>query len=986
MDTNSQRKAPPQLGSQPQQPRSLSGGGMPLSRAHHQQQQQQRFPPLVSGPSDKSRDTSPIANNAPGPLLSPNQVVALVHEARRKALAQDEETRPPGTTGTGTGITLDLVGKNIPVLPDEVAEILRMGVERLAISHNILTALPAKFSQCTSLRYLAARSNSFEVFPLALCDLTSLEFLDVGRNRLRELPPDISRMTSLKALSVQENLITRLPASIANMVSLQRLRFTGNPITYPPKEILQIPVVQDQQSQDALAESETDRLITERIKKFLARSVSMSIIEAMADTGTGDESSESADTPRISSRRGGRFPVRVNGPGIVSSPGSRSASLSRPPRVSSRRSLSQYSNGFTRRPSGMIPLTMGMSSDDLWSPPELTAVSTEPRRPDTASSRTTDSTISSRTITPGSASSILAPSSASSISTDVPIMNRFSNHFRGFSYSGQPTFTNPFSPEDPSLQRPQRVRELSALPIRRYQTQNPDPTLDFFKGVLYSICQIHLGVQTLMSLTNDGTSRRSSLEIIFYNTNVYFVELEQAIQDFELSSGTRTYTRDHGSMQRAYTALIHAYVQICTRLISSVDLLVDNGDPRYMRTFLMQVYHGIMELRVAISSWPLSSRNNVPSSRPSQPPKVSPPPSARRRQASHPLPRTPRSQTPQPQQPSSLRAKRAAITPKTPMQVRTDIPYRPKPNSVSVSVSSSRSASQSYPTTTIAVIPQTPKSADSFTSAISSNSSSSSSSSPSNHHLASPPPLSTPLPSLPTPSSSSSFSTATIPPTPQLTSFLTSLRNLTTLIHTFLPTLDNLFSSFLSPVITPSSAAVFEDLISKTSSVLQQTDILRSMLSSSSSSLNYSENGPIWSTSKSLFSKWTDLGIQIREALGKKILSFGPGMVEGLRGVNKNVRRCMELMVAVRSGRGGLLDGWEMGIGSPAPVKGSDAGRGGLGSPGLGGGGDIGLGSPRLRVSSNTVKRRGQMGLPVTPRSVSLASGMGGGVNGTRGL
>ncbi|KAK4181242.1 RAM signaling pathway protein-domain-containing protein [Triangularia setosa] len=968
---NTQRKAPPPLGppqqqQQQQQQRSVSGGGMPLSRVHQQQQQLLRFSPLATV-QNKSRGTSPSANIVTtGPLLSPNQVIALVREARRKAIA-DEETRPPapGTTGTaGSGITLDLIGKNIPVLPDEVVEILRTGVERLALSHNALRGLPARFSQCTSLRYLAARNNAFEVFPLALCDLISLEFLDVGRNRLRELPPDIARLTSLKALSVQENQITRLPASMANMISLQRLRFTGNPIIYPPKEILQIPVVQDQQSSEILAESETDRVVTERIKKFLARSVSMSIIEGMADTETGDESSETADTPRLPSRRGGRFPVRVNGSGIASSPGSRSASLSRPPRISSRRSLSQYSNGFTRRPSGMIPLTMGASSDDLRSPPEQTAVSPEPRRPSTASSRTTESTISSRTITPGSTSSFRVASSVSSLSTDVPNMNRFSNHFRGFSYSGGLSFTNPFSPEDPSLQRPQCVRELSALPIRRYQAQIPDLVLDFFKGVLYSIYQIHLGVQTLMSLTNDGTSRRSSLEMIFYNTHMYFEELEQAIQDFELSSGTRSSTRDHGPMQRAYTALIHAYVHICTRLISNVDLLVDNGDPRYMRTFLMQVYHSIMELRVAISSWPLSNRSNVASVRLPQPPPVSPP-SVRRRQASQPLPTTPRSQTPQPQQPSSLRAKRAAITPKTPMQVRTDIPYRTKSDSVTISVSSSRSTSQSYPTTTIAVIPQTPKSADSFTSAVSSNDDD-------DDRIASPPLLSTPLPSLPTPSSANTTFIST-PITSQLTAFLTSLRNLTSLIHTFLPSLDNLFSSLInnapsssSPRLLASLVPLFEDLVFKTSSVLQQTDILRSMLASSSS-LNYSENGPIWSTCKNLFNKWTNLGIQIREALGKKILSFGPGMVEGLRGVNKGVRGCMELMVALRAGNQDTVVGE------------------GMRSPGLGIGKDRGLGSPGLRAgSSNTIKRRGQMGLPVTPRSVSLASGMG--RSGTRGM
>ena len=62
-----------------------------------------------------------------------------MREAKKKALADDDTRTPPdadSSDGNGNGngikpgITLDLIAKNIPALPDEVVDILRNGVER----------------------------------------------------------------------------------------------------------------------------------------------------------------------------------------------------------------------------------------------------------------------------------------------------------------------------------------------------------------------------------------------------------------------------------------------------------------------------------------------------------------------------------------------------------------------------------------------------------------------------------------------------------------------------------------------------------------------------------------------------------------------------------------------------------------------------------------------------------------------------------------
>ena len=41
---------------------------------------------------------------------------------------------------------------------------------RLALSHNSLTTFPARFSECTLLRYLNVRQNKIREFPLAVSD------------------------------------------------------------------------------------------------------------------------------------------------------------------------------------------------------------------------------------------------------------------------------------------------------------------------------------------------------------------------------------------------------------------------------------------------------------------------------------------------------------------------------------------------------------------------------------------------------------------------------------------------------------------------------------------------------------------------------------------------------------------------------------------------------------------------------------------------
>ena len=108
-------------------------------------------------------------------------------------------------------------------------------------------------------------------------------------------------------------------------------------------------------------------------------------------------------------------------------------------------------------------------------------------------------------------------------------------------------------------------------------------------------------IQSLVSLTNDGTSRRSNLELVVYNTNAHVEQLELEIQKQDQAADDGFGQKENENVQRACLTLINAYTHVCSLLISNVDLFLDNGDPRYIRTLLTQLYNSIMELRVTCS-------------------------------------------------------------------------------------------------------------------------------------------------------------------------------------------------------------------------------------------------------------------------------------------------------------------------------------------------------------------------------------------------
>ncbi|KAK0706955.1 RAM signaling pathway protein [Lasiosphaeria miniovina] len=551
--------------------------------------------PPAPPPMPSLRDVPSNSNLSASAPLSSSQVIALAREAMK--VAHDNEAKAAEASGVSNslkpGLTIDLSRKKILKLPDEIVDVIKDELERLALSHNYLQTFPTRFAECTSIRYLNVRQNRIKEFPLALCNLKSLEILDLGRNLLQTLPPEIVKLSSLKVFSIPKNQISELPLCLADMPSLSVIKLEGNPLVFPPPEVLQVQAATIQN--DVLKEFEmTEVSITTHIKKFLKQKALSLNGRADADS-PGEEPAEGTETPRPTIKRvfSGRFPIRVNGNDVHDL---RSPALPRAPPIPTRshyRGLSQQ-NTAQRRP-GVMPLTIGNPNERVRSNSETT-IQTSSR--DRAESRSRRMGIVSK-----------KPSELSTLD-ETEANNRFS-HYRGLSHGSamqgsgthmQVKSPNPASPADASSHRPVYFRRLSILPERRPESKVVDPIIEAAKGIIYSIFQIHPMIQMLMSLADDGTARRSNLEIVFYNTNAHVEQLEIEIQKHDPVDEYGT--RENENVQRACITLVNAYTHVCALLMSNVDLFLDNGDPRYIRTLLTQLYNSIMELRVTCSQVP----------------------------------------------------------------------------------------------------------------------------------------------------------------------------------------------------------------------------------------------------------------------------------------------------------------------------------------------------------------------------------------------
>ncbi|KAI9751689.1 MAG: hypothetical protein M4579_005954 [Chaenotheca gracillima] len=212
--------------------------------------------------------------------------------------------------------------------------------------------------------------------------------------------------------------------------------------------------------------------------------------------------------------------------------------------------------------------------------------------------------------------------SASGLGTvDEARTSRYS-HFRGLSHgsvmhenkpngstipgnAAGETSSSPASSVERGRSRAHFVRRLSSLPEHKpsHQTNmdKPDPVVEASKGLLYSLYLVHPYINDLMPVIRGTNSKRTSLERVFYNALTHIEELDREIQRYNNYSredeegGART----NEGVKGAAVTVVTAYQHVCSGLQLNAGRLVNEGDPRYVRSLLLIIFSSLVEVRNA---------------------------------------------------------------------------------------------------------------------------------------------------------------------------------------------------------------------------------------------------------------------------------------------------------------------------------------------------------------------------------------------------
>jgi Leucine-rich repeat (LRR) protein len=196
------------------------------------------------------------------------KIIAWVKEQIRAFEERQQEMHSLESVDTLPNFTIDLSHMEIDVLPDEVIDILRERLERLALGHNRLRDVPQSIAMCSRLRYLNIRYNRLRTFPEPILDMPSLEILDISRNELSVLPESISKLQSLVVLAIAKNKIHQLPRALGSMEKLRILKLHGNPLDFLTTDAVD-EALEVAGTPQSFTESEREIHQTTAIKKYL---------------------------------------------------------------------------------------------------------------------------------------------------------------------------------------------------------------------------------------------------------------------------------------------------------------------------------------------------------------------------------------------------------------------------------------------------------------------------------------------------------------------------------------------------------------------------------------------------------------------------------------------------------------------------------------------------------------------------------------------
>ncbi|GAO48534.1 hypothetical protein SAICODRAFT_92456 [Saitoella complicata NRRL Y-17804] len=462
--------------------------------------------------------------------------------------------------------TLDLSTRHMTQMPDEVVEVIKDQIARLALGHNSLSTFSLAIASMTRLRYLNIRSNQFREFPLVLCQCPSLEILDVSRNRLKSLPRDFGNLMSLKVLSISKNKIQMLPTYIGNMTSLKILKIDHNPIVFPGKDITSFEG----------GEAGMDQWL-ENLKAYLRTHVHQ---EDGDDHITTDD--DGAETDYMSYGRSVRRAPSFSG---GSSKKLVSKSMDVPPEVP------PIAHVFTK-PAPPLPSKASNRAQFLnapkLGPPQNGAAPMERSRSNSETGTPEHQRLAKRMGMPPRARTGLGTVLEGSASK---------HHSRGFShdsmidsgnFEGHP---NAISEQNSGAY----FRRLSHLPQSARASMGSVHVIEAVRGFMFSFSQIHQAVRQYITFCSEP-ALASAVSRVLYSANVHIGTLVAALEAHENEGDDA----NPGNVINAVRVCVGAFRHVVGTLLKHLHPLMERADARYSRTLLLLLTGAAAEIQ---NSW-----------------------------------------------------------------------------------------------------------------------------------------------------------------------------------------------------------------------------------------------------------------------------------------------------------------------------------------------------------------------------------------------
>ena len=195
--------------------------------------------------------------------------------------------------------------------------------------------------------------------------------------------------------------------------------------------------------------------------------------------------------------------------------------------------------------------------------------------------------------------------------TDLSVLdetraNRNSHHLRGQSHGSalrQGTRVGDISPSNmTSLHGSEEQRGTLGRPLSSLSRQKRDlprtQIIEAAKGILYSLNLVHQHLGLLFPVIKEGKSKRSSLERVFHNAAIRVEHLDQELTKCmrDTAQGSGFTDASKKAVRQATHACILTHEPIAQLTTRSVEQLVQDADPKYIRTLMLFLYGSLNEV------------------------------------------------------------------------------------------------------------------------------------------------------------------------------------------------------------------------------------------------------------------------------------------------------------------------------------------------------------------------------------------------------